>query len=55
MPAIVNCSLCNDPLELDISLDNIFFDEQTDEYWHLDCYEEYFGEKPPLSSPAQKK
>jgi len=38
----MHCALCNEPIE-DVELtygDAVFVDE---EYWHVECYAEYYG------------
>ncbi|MCA1901115.1 MAG: hypothetical protein LDL53_02665, partial [Candidatus Hydrogenedens sp.] len=45
------CALCNEYIE-DIEFQ---FDEAIDldgEYWHVGCYEEYFGEMPEITTSA---
>ena len=37
------CALCNEHIEeVDIQFNEVAILD--DEYWHLDCYAEYFGE-----------
>ena len=38
------CALCNEHIEeVDIQFNEVVILDD-DEYWHLDCYAEYFGE-----------
>jgi uncharacterized protein with PIN domain len=41
--AMHRCALCNEHIEeVDIQFNEVAILD--DEYWHLDCYAEYFGE-----------
>lgn len=45
------CALCNEYIE-DIEFQ---FDEAVEiegEYWHVGCYEEYFGEMPEMTTSS---
>lgn len=43
------CSLCNEVIE-DIEFEFEEAIEVNGEYWHVGCYEEYFGETPQMPS-----
>ncbi len=39
----MRCTLCNEPFE-DIEIEMNEIHEIEGEYWHTECYAEYFGE-----------
>lgn len=41
------CALCNEDIE-DIEFESGEAIELDDEFWHVECYTEYFGEPPAI-------